>query len=442
MQMHHTEQKIAKYIFDNQLIQPEQTVIVALSGGKDSICLLHILLKLNFKVEAAHCNFNLRDVESDKEQAFVQKLCSDLAVPLHLISFDTKNEALSNESTQMTARRLRYNWFNDLAKNEKLIATAHSANDQAETIIYNFAKGCGLSGIRGMLPKNNQIIRPLLTISSTEIMAYNQHNNFKHTNDSSNFSTKYMRNRIRQNIIPELQQVNSNFINKINEHHQRFRELELGINYIADELKKLYFKKNNDQIFIDLEHLINNPAYLSILHNWLHEYGFNYAQISDICLANNGAKVHANEYTLLKDRTDLILNKSKIIDDNVYEIVGDYGSLTTKNHRKIIWENNITQPDIKMLKNPSHAYLNKDLLYFPLHIRTAKEGDYFVPFGMTGKQKLSDFFINLKLSQFEKEHTLVLLNNNEIVWVIGHRISNKYRIQANSKSIFHLAYKA
>mgnify|MGYP000598129530 CR=1 FL=1 len=440
--------QFTKYFSDNQLINPKQKTLLAVSGGIDSVVLCHLFKRANLNFGIAHCNFNLREAASNEDELFVKKLAQQLQVAFFSIPFSTAKIAQQRkQSIQVVARDLRYEWLKKIrvANDFDHIATAHHLNDSVETVLYNFTKGCGIRGLHGILPKNGKIIRPLLFATKEEIENFAKTAGIQWREDASNATDKYARNKIRHHVIPVLESLNPNFVKTADENIKRLRETEALYDFAIEKMKADLVEETAGTLKISIEKLRLSPAPLTILFEILKPYHFNNRQVEQVLQSIGqaeddklaGKTFYANDYCLLIDRDFLILKK-----DNVEAV--DHILIYKK-------DNQITLPDhilkIKTTEKPLHfskdkqlAYLDFDKLNFPLKLRRWQAGDYFCPLGMKGKrQKLQDFFSNNKLTKFEKAAVWILENQGEICWIVGHRLDERYKVTSSTNTCLQIS---
>lgn len=416
----------------------DNKMLLAISGGIDSIVLLHLFFNQKLNFEVAHCNFQLRGHDSDLDQKLVEDYCQNHQIVCHTKKFDIKNSP--QKSTQMQARELRYQWFNELLKRRDLtqIVTAHHANDQIETFFINFSRGSGLEGLSGM--SVDKIIRPLLPFTKQELINFAKENNIIFREDTSNTETKYLRNKIRHQIIPTFESINPSFIDSANQninwlkkHHDFFKQQSAELFTKIVEIKQ-------DNWLISIPKLKNIQSFELLLFDWLQPYGFHaWQDIYNLIDAQTGKLVLSKTHHLLKNRDELIL--SKIIVENQEEYVfHSFDDIHFDNKKIIIQE--ISNPSSST--SPTGAvgliHIDKNSLKFPLKIRKFQKGDYFYPFGMTGKKKLSKFFKDEKFSQNQKQNTWLLFADNDLVWVINHRMDDRFKIKPETTHILKLTF--
>lgn len=428
--------KVDKYIHNNNLLDTNQDVIVGLSGGKDSMALLHILSVLNYKCLAAHCNFHLREEESNRDELFVKDYCKNNKIKLTTTSFDTykymKEEGVSLE---MAARKLRYDWFEFISQKSGInnIAIAHHQDDSVETVLINMTRGCGIRGLTGISKKNGKIVRPLLCLSRKEISDYIRLNNIPFVNDSTNDESIYIRNKIRLNILPLFEEINPSVKKTISQMSD----------YLSD-VENIYTKSVNtliNQIFdgthINIQKLKTIPQAKTILFELLHSYGFNNETVYDIYEAIDslsGKIFYSENYRLIKDREYFIIDKKKVIqNDEKYFI---YESDSQINKPLNITIRKLNKNNVILEKRKEIIYIDKSKIIYPLHIRKWKQGDKFTPFGMKGKKKISDYFSDKKFNLIQKENIWLLCNHDDkIIWIVGERADDSFKITENTQEI-------
>lgn len=430
------------YIKVQKLFQPTDKILLAVSGGKDSIALANLFLEAKCLFAIAHCNFQLRGNDSDLDEAFVKKLANENNIPFLSTRFQTKEFAKKhNLSTQMAARQLRYDWFEKIRiENEyDYIATAHHLNDNIETILLNLTKGTGISGIRGILPKKAKLVRPFLFASREMIDAYVSEKNLAWREDISNESDDYQRNLLRHHVIPVLKQINPNLENTFERNIERFQAIEADFQKNFQYFKTTVLRKENDMVFLKIQNIKYWQSASYYLEEILKEYGFNYFQSKEIFKsleAISGKTFHSETHEIIKDREELIIQPKKnqifeelIIDEATEEI--EYNGL------KISIEKIDIDPQTFQREN-GFEYLDASKITFPLTIRPWQEGDWFIPLGMTGKKKISDFLINKKMPLHLKKITFLLLSNQQVLWVIGQRIDNRFKLTSSTQQVLRL----
>ena len=434
-------QKIQKHITQNLPFLEESRILIAISGGLDSVVLTHVCHRANLNFALAHCNFNLRGSESDGDQDFVLQLAKDLEVEVFTQSFDTNNFAETHKvSTQMAARELRYDWFEALCEQLHFdyILTAHHADDNLETFLINLTRGTGLDGLTGIPEVNENVVRPFLKCTREEIESFAKSNNYKWREDSSNASTKYLRNKLRHDVIPVLKEMNAELLANFEATQNNLQDSKSIIEDAITSIQKEVVSVEDDIIKFHigkLQQLSNTKAYLFEL---LKEFGFTaWNDVYHLLDAQSGKQVFSNTHRLLKDREYLLLTEinnvisndseaSIFISENDKQIKIDLGVLSLESTEEI---NEL---------NAATIYVDKDLLKFPLSVRKWEKGDYFYPLGMQGKKKLSKFFKDEKYSLVEKEKAFVLCANGDVVWVLHKRADNRYKVTEKTKNILKI----
>lgn len=433
------EKKVQDFIKSKRLFGANDKLLLAVSGGKDSVAMARLLSELGYNMAIAHCNFQLRGEDSDGDELFVRQLAKELDVSFFSIKFNTQEEKRPNESTQMVARRLRYNWFNSLMQVEGFdkLATAHTANDNSETVIYNLTKGTGLKGIRGIQALSGHLVRPLLSITSSEVISYLKENGYSHREDVSNASDAYARNKIRHHVIPSLLKINESLHAGMQAHNERFDDILSFVEHQSAALKQEHWIERGQKTEIDICALRIVPGHKSVLYYWLSPLGFTQSQIEDALKAEEpGRQFQSDKYLLLVDRKQWILLDEYPKKVGPFSIDKWEGKLDFFNTR-LEWKTETSFPSRQKLIKNTNAFLNLEKLVFPLTLRKWEHGDVFQPFGMRGRKLVSDYLIDHKVSLLEKESTMVLLSENEIVWLVGHRVSAGFAIDTDCQKTLH-----
>ena len=412
--------------------------IVAVSGGVDSIVLLHLCrnFKLNFVI--AHCNFKLRGKESDDDELFVKNLAAKYKINFYSNSFKTKELSnSSNKSVQMIARDLRYSWFNKLSEELGIdyIITAHHIDDSIETFLINLSRGAGINGFLGIPEVNNKINRPLLAFTKDQLKSYALENKILFREDSSNKKKDYLRNQIRLEVIPKLKKINPYLLESF---PKTIKKLEQSKSIIADRIAKVLSEvsfKKGEELFFDIESIKNLSNLEAYVYEIFKQYNFTqWDDIVDLLDSQTGKEVVSKTHRLLKNREYLILTKkvglqeiSTLINSSKEEIKISAGTIIFSKADKID------------KKNPYSIFLDSKKLKFPLKVRNVVSGDYFYPFGMDGKKKVSKYLKDQKISKYDKEKTLILeTSKNEIVWLIGMRLDHRFSVTDKTKEILKI----
>lgn len=432
--------RVQKFIQSEKLLPHNAKVIVGLSGGMDSMVLLDLLVLLEYRCIAAHCNFHLRGAESDRDADFVRKWCKNTDIPFTSIDFDTTGYAEDRKiSIEMAARELRYEWFEILRKQYEAdaIAVAHHRDDSVETVLLNLIRGTGIKGLSGISPRNGYVVRPLLTVSRSEIEDYIIERELPYVTDSTNDQDIYLRNYLRLNVIPNLEVVNPSVKESIIRTSKNISEAEKIYSESIREYIDVVFI--NDKINIPMLKKTASPQ--SVLFELLSPLGFTSSTIEDIfqSMDSTPGKVFLSDrYRVIKDRSDFILEKitSDIISDEHYPIEEESKEITFPVRFNLRKE----KTPVKIEKKKNILYADADKLKFPLIMRRWKAGDWFIPFGMNGKKKLSDYFTDRKFSLKDKKEAWVILSGENIVWIVNERSDNRYKITDESKNIFIIEY--
>jgi tRNA(Ile)-lysidine synthase len=431
------------FIKNQTLFKASDRILLAVSGGVDSMVMLDLFAQAQINCVVAHCNFGLRGADSDGDEAFVKEKSQSLGIQCVSKLFDTQNYAdQKGISIQMAARELRYAWFKELLNtlNINYLATAHHQNDNLETILLNLLRGTGIAGLRGILPKKGKIVRPLLFATRNEIREYAAQNQIQWREDYSNWENKYRRNLLRNEIIPILKKINPNLDQSIGQTAERVRAVEVLFNKSIIKVKKILVKTDKNITYIPIEPFKKLSEPLIQLAELLKPFGFTYPQSKKIWNSVeqiSGKIFSAKEYDLVKDRNQWVISPKIAFENLTWQITESTNSLPTP-----FFQLNIQIFDnqgIKNIKRDSKvAGLDFEKLKFPLEIRAWREGDYFYPLGMEHKKKISDFLIDLKIPLNLKKQVWVLTSEGKIAWVLGLRIDNRFKIKEKTKQVFEL----
>jgi tRNA(Ile)-lysidine synthase len=433
-------ERFTAFIQQNQLFTPQEQVLAAVSGGMDSVLMVHLLKAAGYTFGIAHCNFQLRGAEAQTDQDFCRALAQQLAVPFYTTKFETSTFAAEQKiSIQMAARQLRYQWFEQLSQQHQYtaVALAHHQNDAIETILLNLTRGTGIAGLHGILPKNNLWVRPLLFLTRLEIESLVTQNHLAYVEDSSNASTKYARNKMRHEVIPKLKELNPNLEETFERNLNHFRELEqLLQQQLAVVKKDLWIEQGYEEVHLSLTGIRKLYPQRLLLFNLLKDYSFNETSIDDLISSldkHSGRVFESAAYILLLDREKLIL-KPKAADGPGAVHINEGDELVNFGNRS--FRISYTQELNHAYSNSNQAIADAGLLVYPLTLRTWQQGDYFVPMGMTTRKKLSDFFINQKVPLHQKTQIPLLVNGNgEVIWIAGYRLSNRYKLTPQTKKV-------
>ena len=431
--------RIQQFIEKNRLLESRKLYLVGLSGGADSVALLLILRELGYRIEAAHCNFKLRGEESDRDEIFVRELCAHYNIPIHVIHFDTKEYAnLHKVSIEMAARDLRYGYFRQLCKdiNAEGVCIAHHRDDAVETLLMNLLRGAGMHGLTGIRPKNDIVIRPLLCVSRQEILEYLDSIGQSYVTDSTNLVDDVLRNKIRLRVLPLLEEIAPGATVNIDKTANYLRE--------AEQVYEAEMQREKSMLSIDagevsITELLQQPSPSAFLHEWLSPLGFNTSQTEQILHAVNGEpgrEFMSATHTLVVDRTSLLvepirpaMKSIKIPEAGTYR----YDDATT-------YKIDITD-EINISKSADVATIDADKVKFPLTIRPIENGDWFIPYGMTGRKLVSDYLTDKKFSVLQKRRQLVLTDAlGSIIWLVGCRTDNRVKVSNETTKILRITY--
>lgn len=433
--------RFQQYIKKENLFLPKHKLLVAVSGGNDSMALCELLHEAGYSFSAAHCNFTLRGAESDADAAFVEGYCLRNKIKYHYNAFDTAAYAKKNKlSTQMAARELRYNWFDQLLKKGKydFLLTAHHLNDNIETFFINLLRGSGINGLKGIVPKSGKKVRPLLFATREEVEKYIRTKGIIYREDSSNKEDKYLRNRLRHHVIPELKILNPSFEQTLASELGILQQVNKLVFAEVEKKKKTLVQVRKDLCKIDIEKLKKSGSAELFLYEIIKEYGFNSVQAASICEALDGltGKMFFSEtHQLLKDRKHLLIRDRSEADEEEVAIYKKTDKVKQPLQLEISYYKIKKGEEVKIPALKNVAYLDADKLKFPLKITRWQQGDRFVPLGLGHSKKLSDFFVSEKMSLFDKDNQWILRSKEGIVWVIGRRIDDRFKITPETKNV-------
>ncbi|GFD91632.1 tRNA(Ile)-lysidine synthase [Alteromonas sp. KUL156] len=421
-------QQLAKHIDEQFSFLKEKKLLIAISGGVDSVVLTHLLHQLQFNISLAHCNFQLRGKESDLDELFIKELGKSLNIQTFTTRFNTNEYTTKNKlSTQLAARELRYSWFDSLSKenNFDYILTAHHADDNLETFLINLSRGTGLEGLTGIPSINKNIIRPLLIFSREEIITFAKKNNIEWREDESNSETKYLRNKIRHQIVPTLKELNDSVLKNFNKTIDHLKESQQIIDDKIADITHEIVSKEGDLLKINIEKLLKLSNPKAYLYQLLKSYKFTeWNDVYNLIYAQSGKQILTKFYTLLKDRDFLLLlrtNEKSSFEKEYFIIREENKEITAPiklQLKKVLKKTNI---------NKENIYVDYELLNFPLKLRRWKSGDFFYPKGMIGRKKVSKYFKDEKISIVNKNKIWLLCSSkNEVIWIVGKRQDRRF----------------
>jgi|TARA_B110000240_G_scaffold184577_1_gene219344 tRNA(Ile)-lysidine synthase len=412
-------------------------ILIACSGGLDSVVLSRLFKELNYNISLAHCNFSLRGKESDEDEKFVISLAGMLSIPVFNKKFNTKAYKIKHKlSTQVAARKLRYQWFDEVCAGHSFdyLATAHHLDDDLETFLINLSRGTGLKGLTGIPVMNDKIIRPFLNFPRADILYYAKEKNSTWREDSSNQTTDYLRNKLRIEVIPRLKEVDLNLLNGFQQTQKNLNESASLVNDYMALIKNLIVNKTDEGFEIDIFKLLELPNTNALLYELLAPFGFTaWNDISNLLVAQSGKQIFSETHRIIKNRTSLLLVENNLVQDQETYLIKE-------SDKRIDVPINLKIEQVEKTSDyiPGIVYLDAQKLKFPLQLRKWQEGDLFYPFGMTGKKKLSKFFKDEKLSLLAKEKTWVLTSSDDIVWIVGIRADHRFKVESQTKSILKI----
>lgn len=435
-------EEFLEHIHLQNLLNKQDKALLTVSGGIDSMTLLDLFMHTDYKFAIAHCNFKLRGKESDNDQIFVRNYAKKNNIRFFTIEFETEKYTKDNKiSVQMAARELRYKWFDDIARENgySKIATAHNLNDVAETFFINLTRSTGLKGLTGIPAVNGNIIRPLLFATRKKIIEYAKQHHINYREDSTNAATKYLRNAIRHKVIPALEEISPAFLNSLSYTTKLLSAAHNLYNEKLISIKKQLIEEYANGVKIDIQKIKKHIDSPEILYEILSEYDFSLdtaGKLLNVLDNQPGLTFKSGKYLMIKDRKYIIITKLNSLEKREFIIrnESDVNNLPIKL--------NITRQPFNGFENINKskqvATFDSERIQFPLILRRWKDGDYFYPFGMKGRKKISDFLTDLKLPVHEKDMIWLLISGKEIIWVINHRTDNRYRVTENTKEIIQI----
>jgi tRNA(Ile)-lysidine synthase len=433
--------KLDDYITNNLSFLKDKKLLIACSGGVDSVVLASLLHRLEYNIGLAHCNFSLRGNESDGDEDFVMNLAGKLDVPFFSETFETKAYSKEHKlSTQVAARELRYAWFEELLADFKFdnVLTGHHADDDLETFLINLSRGTGLRGLTGIPMVNNKIVRPLLCFGRDEIVKYAKENNLYWREDSSNSEVDYLRNKLRIETIPKYKKAAPGLLQSFQKSRKHLENSQDLVDDYMVLVSNLVISEFSDGYQIHIQKLQELPNTAALIYELLSPFGFtDFSTLLDLLTAQSGKQVFSSSHRLLKDRNSLLLTenpkkRTKIEEDSEFFI--------SENEKKIDKPIPLEFTSTKKIGDITNSavYVDKAKIQYPLHLRRWREGDLFQPLGMKGKKKLSKFFKDEKLSLVAKEKIWVLCSGDEIVWIVNYRMSDPFKVQSTTKEILKI----
>ncbi len=439
------KERFIRYIEENELVTHDDNILLTVSGGVDSMVMLHLFAECGYRVDVAHCNFQLRGEESDEDELLVEREARKVGAGFYNRRFATLEEMeRTGESMEMAARRLRYAWFEELCNQYgyTAVAIAHHADDSIETFFINLLRGTGLRGLTGISTQVGHIIRPLMFASRREISEYALHHNIPFREDSSNRSTKYLRNKIRLGLIPRIREINVKFTDLMRRNISRLTEAQLFIDGAIEKIRGEVVEHNGGVDTIHIDRIDGSFPRGFVIYELLNSaYGFKGDVCDSLCKALErgltGKRFYSKSHTACIDRGNIVV--CPIEDNDPCEVEVPRGVMRSYCGNSVLY---FETSDIALIKEfgvPENvAQLDADLLKYPLVLRRWREGDWFVPFGMTGRKKVAQLLIDAKVSMAEKQRQFVLLSGDDIVWVVGRRIDDRYRLTDKTDNVLRI----
>lgn len=445
------QQRLIQYIQENNLFNIGTPILLACSGGVDSMVLADVLIKSGFKIGLAHCNFQLRGEDAHGDELFVKHVAEKHKLPFFSIRFDTQAYVEQHQvSIQMAARTLRYDWLEKIRKDNGFhqVVTAHHLDDNIETVLLNFIKGTGINGMVGMQAKRAYIVRPMVTITKETIVEYAKVNQIAYREDSSNASDKYQRNFIRHHIIPLFKEINNEFPTNFIRFTEHIKDYQTLAQHEIARYKVRYCSEKNSVVEIKLGGIKIQAYGKTLLYEFVAPYGYSSKQLDDIydsvMSRASGKEFFSNDYRIVLDRTSLFI-VPKITARQDYLVIDKVPKQFVLNNY-VVQCSIVPRNELVIHTSPRYAYVDLDKLTFPLMLRYWKQADYFYPYGLgksknkekIGKKKLSKYFKDEKFSLLEKENTPILFSGDKVVWLLGHRLDGRFAVTENTKNILKM----
>ncbi|MBO5961546.1 MAG: tRNA lysidine(34) synthetase TilS [Alistipes sp.] len=438
-------QAFEKYVERHELFSHEDKILLTVSGGVDSMVMLSIFVQLGYNIGVAHCNFGLRGKESDEDTEMVLRECEKLGIVCHSKRFDTEGEmARTGDSMEMAARRLRYEWFNELCREEgyAVIAVAHHANDSIETFFINLLRGTGLRGLTGINRQYGKVVRPLLYATRKDILEYALKNHIPYREDSSNRSTKYLRNKIRLGLLPMLQEINPRFTALMRGNLYRLNDAQRFIDVAIDRIREVALHSENGVDTIEVGAI--DPMYPRdfVIYELLNSsYGFKGDVVEELNKAlKRGVtdrRFYSRNYVAYLDRGNIMV--APIEDEDDCEVIVERGDMRSYCGNSVLYYEHTDIDNVNKYHLPSDvALLDEAKLQYPLRLRRWREGDSFIPFGMAGRKKVGDYLTDQKVPIVERKRQFVLVSGDDIVWIVGRRTDERFRVGNNTENILKI----
>ena len=438
-------ERFRKYVSSNELFTEGDRILLAVSGGVDSMVMLSLFTECGYDVGVAHCNFCLRGVESDEDEILVAEEAQKRGVACYNRRFDTLGEMeRTGDSMEMAARRLRYEWFDELCAEHgySVVAVAHHMADSIETFVINLLRGTGLRGLTGITTRRNNIIRPLMFATRKEITEYAVAQHIPYREDSSNRSTKYLRNKIRLGLVPMIREINPKFTSLMRGNIAHLADAQLFLNYAVDQIRQTVVEERDGIHYLHLERLGEKTPQGFVAYEILNAtYGFKSDVVNALMRAYRGGltgkRFYSKEWVAYLERGEIAI--TPISDDDDCEIVVNVDDLRSFCGNSVLYYEHTDIDQVKTFGVPENmAQLDADTLQYPLRLRRWRKGDWFVPFGMSGRKKVGDFLTDAKVSAPERKRQFVLLSGEDIVWIVGRRIDDRFALTSKSENVLKI----
>ena len=438
-------ERFNKYIIGNELVAPDDRILLAVSGGVDSMVMLSLFTECGYKVGVAHCNFCLRGAESEEDEVLVAEEAQKRGIECYNRRFDTLGEMeRTGDSMEMAARRLRYEWFDELCAEHgyTAVAVAHHIDDSIETFFINLLRGTGLRGLTGITTRRRNIIRPLMFATRKEITEYAVSQHIPYREDSSNRSTKYLRNKIRLGLVPMIREINPKFTSLMRGNIANLAQAQLFLNYAIDIIRQTAVEERDGIHYLHLERLDGKVPEGFVAYEILNStYGFKSDVVNALMRAYHsglsGKRFYSKEWVAYLERGEIAI--TPIADDDDCEILVNADDLRSFCGNSVLYYEHTDIDQISTFGVPSNmAQLDADALQYPLRLRRWRNGDWFIPFGMSGRKKVGDFLTDAKVSAPERKRQFVLVSGDDIVWVVGRRIDDRFALTSKSENVLKI----
>ena len=438
-------EEFEKYVAQNELFGHDDKILLTVSGGVDSMVMMSLFAASGYRFGVAHCNFQLRGQESDEDEALVAEQARRYGVELFNRRFDTQGEMeRTGESMEMAARRLRYTWFRSLCDEHgyNVIAIAHHINDSIETFFINMLRGTGLRGLTGISVQAGRIVRPLMFATRKDILDYATAHRIPYREDSSNRSTKYLRNKVRLGVVPMLREINPQFTTVMRRNISRLTDAQTFIDRSVELIRRDAMTEQGGLYTLHVDRIDASLPLGYVVYEILNSmFGFKGDTVDALCHAlqqnNTGRRFYSREWVATIDRGRIVIGR--IADEDTCMTQVEQGVLRSYCGSSVLHYEYCDIDMIDSVTTPDNvALVDADKLRFPLTLRRWQQGDWFVPFGMSGRKKVSDFLIDAKVSMAEKSRQFVLLSGDDVVWLVGRRADDRFRLTRQTENVLKI----